>query len=55
MTFSLYFSLKCGTVKEKHAEILHLLPLKVFSFDLVFRCDRAPVRMNVSKVVFMLH
>ena len=55
MTFSLYFSLKCGTGMENHAEMLYLLSLKNFSFDLVFGYDRAPVHMNVSKVVFMLH
>lgn len=26
MTFSLYFSLKCGTGMENHAEKLYLLP-----------------------------
>lgn len=54
MTFYLYFSLKCGTAMENHAEKLHLFSLKIFSFDLVFGYDNAPVHMNVSKVGFML-
>lgn len=37
-----------------HAEKLYLCSLKIFSFNLVFGYDKAPVHVKVSKVVFML-